>query len=159
MSTTMQRDSIDAFAPLREAVSRFMEGGFAGPERAVFMFGRTFPVDILETPEEYVIQASLFGIRPENVHITTTGNTLTIRAGHKAPKPSLEGTYLRRERVTAFVPDVGRTITLPGHINPEKVNAEYEHGVLTIHVGKDDEVKDHTIPLQVKDTKEVAQVK
>jgi HSP20 family molecular chaperone IbpA len=71
MSSTLQRDSIDAFAPLREAVSRFMEGGLAGPERAIFMFGRTFPVDILETPEEYVIQASLFGIRPENVHITT----------------------------------------------------------------------------------------
>ncbi len=154
MSTTMQRDGTDTFAPLREAVSRFMEGSFAGPERAVFTLGRTFPVDILETPEEYVIQASLFGIRPENVHITTTGNTLTIRAGQKAAKPNADGIYLRRERFEAFVPDVGRTITLPGHINPDKVNAEYEHGVLTIHVGKDDEIKDHTIPLKVKELKD-----
>ncbi len=154
MSTTMQRDGMDTFAPLREAVSRFMEGNLGGPERAVFMLGRMFPVDILETPEEYVIQASLFGIRPENVHITTTGNTLTIRAGQKAAKPSADGIYLRRERFEAFVPDVGRTITLPGHINPEKVNAEYEHGVLTIHVGKDDEIKDHTIPLKVKELKD-----
>ena len=154
MSTTMQRDGMDTFAPLREAVSRFMEGGLGGPERAVFMLGRMFPVDILETPEEYVIQASLFGIRPENVHITTTGNTLTIRAGQKAAKPSADGVYLRRERFEAFVPDVGRTITLPGHINPEKVNAEYEHGVLTIHVGKDEEIKDHTIPLKVKELKD-----
>ncbi len=154
MSSTMQRDGIDAFAPLREAVSRFMEGGFAGPERAVFMLGRTFPVDILETPEEYVIEASLFGIRPENVQISTTGNTLTIRAGQKAAKPSTDGTYLRRERIEAFVPDVGRTITLPGHINPEKVNAEYEHGVLTIHVGKDDEIKDHKIPVHLKEVKD-----
>jgi HSP20 family protein len=155
MSTTLQRDSIDAFAPLREAVTRFMEGGFAGPERALFTFGRTFPVDILETPEEYVIQASLFGIRPENVHISTTGNTLTIRAGQKAAKQNIDGTYLRRERIEGFIPDVGRTITLPGHINPDKVNAEYEHGVLTIHVGKDEEIKDHKIPLHVKEVSRV----
>ena len=132
-------------------MSRFIEGGVVGPERAVFLLGRTFPVDILETPEEYVIEASLFGIRPENVQITTTGNTLTIRAGHKAREQSKEGTYLRRERIEAFVPDVGRTITLPGHINPDKVSAVYEHGVLTIHVGKDEEVKDHKITLQVKE--------
>ena len=123
------------------------------------MLGRAFPVDILETPEEYVIQASLFGIRPENVHITTTGNTLTIRAGRTPAKPSADGVYLRRERFEAFVPDVGRTITLPGSINPEKVTADYEHGVLTIHVGKDEESKDHLIPVHVKDTKEVSKVK
>jgi HSP20 family protein len=147
----MQRDAMDAFAPLREAVSRFIEGGVVGPERAVFMLGRTFPVDIIETPDEYVIQGSLFGVRPENVHITTTGNTLTIRAGHKATKSNIDGTYLRRERIEGYIPDVGRTITLPGHINPEKVSADYEHGVLTIHVGKDEEIKDHKIPLHVKE--------
>ncbi|MGO8946116.1 MAG: Hsp20/alpha crystallin family protein [Ktedonobacterales bacterium] len=156
MSTTVQRESFDTFGPLREAVNRFMEGGVGGPERAMFMLGRSFPVDILETPEEYVIEASLFGIRPENVQITTTGNTLTIRAGQKAARQSTQGTYLRRERIEAFMPDVGRTITLPGHINPEKVNAEYEHGVLTIHVGKDEEVIDHKIPLHVR---EVAKTK
>jgi len=119
------------------------------------MLGRTFPVDILETPEEYVIEASLFGIRPENVQISTTGNTLTIRAGQKAAKQNKEGTYLRRERIEAFMPDVGRTVTLPGHINPDKVSAEYEHGVLTIHVGKDEEIKDHKIPLHVKEAAKI----
>ncbi len=152
MSTTntMPRETFDAFMPLREAVNRFMEGGLSGPERAVFLLGRTFPVDILETPDEYVIQASLFGIRPESLKITTAGNTLTIRAGQKTQQENKEGTYLRRERIEAFLPDVGRTITLPGAIDPDKVTAEYEHGVLTIHVAKDEEVKDHTIPLQVK---------
>jgi HSP20 family protein len=156
MSTTLQRDSMDAFAPLREAVSRFMEAGIAGPERALFMLGSTFPVDIIETPDEYIIQGSLFGVRPENVHITTTGNTLTIRAGHKVTNQHIDGTYLRRERIEGFIPDTGRTVTLPGHINPEKVNAEYEHGVLTIHVGKDEEIKDHTIALHVKEASRVS---
>jgi HSP20 family protein len=150
---------MDAFAPLREAVTRFVESGIPASERRMFKLGRTFPVDILELPEEYVIEATLFGIRPENVQITTTGNTLTIRAGNKTARERTDGIYLRRERIEGFMPDVGRTITLPGHINPEKVNAEYEHGVLTIHVGKDEEIKDHKIAVHVKDAKEVSRAK
>ena len=147
------REPVDAFAPLRQAVNRFMEDGWAGPERALFLLGRTFPVDVLETPDEYVIEASLLGIRPEDVQITTAGNTITIRAGRKARRhDEKETTYLRRERIDRVFPEVGRTITLPGHFDAEKVKAVYEHGVLTIHIGKDEETKEHTIPVQVKQT-------
>lgn len=148
MSTT--RETFDAFAPLREAVTRFMEDGIVSPERALLMLGRTFPVDVLETPEEYVIEASLMGMRPEDVQITTAGNTITIRAGRKArERTEKDVTYLRRERVDRFIPDVGRTITLPAHIDPEKVKATYEHGVLAIHVAKDEGAREHTIPVHV----------
>jgi HSP20 family protein len=145
------RDPIDAFAPLRQAVNRFMEDGMSGPERALFLFGRTFPVDVMETPDEYVIEASLLGIRPEDVQITTSGNTVTIRAGRKVRQQAeKETTYLRRERVERFTPEVGRTITLPAHFNPESVKAVYEHGVLTIHLAKDEEAKEHVVQVQVK---------
>ena len=148
---TVTREPIDAFAPLRQAVNRFMEDGMGGPERALFLLGRTFPVDALETPDEYVIEASLLGIRPEDVQITTAGNTVTIRAGQKAHKhDEKEMMYLRRERIDRFLPEVGRTITLPGHFDAEKVKAVYEHGVLTIHITKDEASKEHTIPVQVK---------
>lgn len=145
------REPIDAFAPLRQAVNRFMEDGIAGPERALFLLGRTFPVDVMETADEYVIEASLLGIRPEDVQITTAGNTITIRVGHKAGKrDEKEMTYLRRERLERYFPEVGRTITLPGSFDAEKVKAVYEHGVLTIHVGKDEESRERIVPVQVK---------
>ncbi len=146
-----QREPFDAFAPLREVVTRFMEDGFPTPERALLTLGRTFPVDVLETPEEFVIEASLLGTRPEDVQITTAGNTITIRAGRKPrERAEKDGTYLRRERIERFLPVVGRTITLPSHFDPDKVAAAYEQGVLTIHVAKDEEAKEHTIPVQVK---------
>jgi HSP20 family protein len=150
---TTTREPIDAFAPLRQAVNRFMEDGLAGPERALFLLGRTFPVDVIETPDEYVIEASLLGIRPEDVQITTAGNTVTIRAGRKAHKDvNKEEVYLRRERIERLLPDVGRTITLPARVDPEKVKAAYEQGVLTIRVAKDEESKEHTIKVQVTPT-------
>jgi HSP20 family molecular chaperone IbpA len=39
---------------------------------------------------------------------------------------------------------------LPAHFEPEKIKAVYEHGVLTIHLAKDEAVKEHTIQVQVK---------
>lgn len=148
---SITREPVDAFAPLRQAVNRFMEDGMAGPERALFLLGRTFPIDVVETPDEYIIEASLLGIRPEDVQVTTSGNTVTIRAGGKGRKHTeKEGTYLRRERIDRFLPEVGRTITLPAHFEPEKIKAVYEHGVLTIHLAKDEAVKEHTIQVQVK---------
>jgi HSP20 family protein len=147
---TTTREPVDAFAPLRQAVNRFMEDGLAGPERALFLLGRTFPVDVIETPDEYVIEASLLGIRPEDVQITTAGNTVTIRAGRKARKSAeREEVYLRRERIERFLPEVGRTITLPARVDPEKVKAAYEAGVLTIRIAKDEESKEHMIKVQV----------
>ncbi len=150
---SITREPIDAFAPLRQAVNRFMEDGMGGPERALFLLGRTFPVDVLETPDEYIIEASLLGIRPDDVQITTAANTITIRAGRKARRhDEKDMTYLRRERIDRVFPEVGRTITLPGHFDAEKVKAVYEHGVLTIHIAKDEGTKEHIIPVQVKQT-------
>ncbi len=153
MSTPTTREPIDAFAPLRQAVNRFMEDGLGGPERALFLLGRTFPVDVIETPEEYIVEASLLGIRPEDVQITTAGNTLTIRAGRKVRRQAeKDEVYLRRERIERFLPEVGRTVTLPAHVDPAKVKAVYEQGVLTIHIAKDEESKEHVIHVQVSPT-------
>lgn len=122
MGTTAKRDPSDALAPAGEEVS----GPSTEPERreAPCMWERTFPVDILETLEEYVIRGPLLGTRPENVRITTTGDTLTIRDGQNAARPRVDGIILRRGRFETFIPDGSRTITLPGHIDSQTVNTD-----------------------------------
>jgi HSP20 family protein len=147
MSTLLE--PFDAFAPLREAVTRVFDEGLFNPDRLVLL-GRTFPVDILDRPNDYVIEASLPGVNPAHVHITTSGNTLTIRVGrtvHARSDP--EGTYLKHERAERQWPAMSRTFTLPARINPDNVSASYEHGMLSVIVVKDEETKPHTIPLHV----------
>jgi HSP20 family protein len=142
-------ETFEPFTPLREAVERFFDEGLINPER-LFLLGRTFPVDVLDRPDEYVIEASLPGINPNYVHLTSIGNTLTIRVGKPASQRNTEdGSYLKKERIERFYPTLSRTLTLPSKINPDKVAATYEHGVLTITVTKDEETKPHSIPLHV----------
>lgn len=143
------QEPFDAFTPLREAVARMFDDGLLSPDR-MLQFGRTFPVDVLDRPDEYVIEASLTGINPAHVHITTSGNALTILVGKGAhSRHEDEEIYLKRERVERRGPTMSRTLTLPTRIDPDKVSATYEHGVLTIIVAKDEETKPHKIALHV----------
>jgi HSP20 family protein len=149
-------DAVDVFTPLRQVVSRFIDDGPVSADWWV-MRGHGIPVDVIDTPDEYLIEASLPGVRPEYVQISAAGNTVTIRVGrHVAARHDADVTYLRRERMERPTPEMSRTITLPVRVNPEKVNANFEHGLLTLHIVKDEETKSHLIPLHVTREKEVA---
>ena len=145
--STPTREPFDAFTPLRDAVNRFFDDGFMIPER--IMTGRMIPVDVIEAADEYRIEASLAGVKPENVQVTTAGNTITIRVGHKPQRLEEEGTYLRRERLERHLPEMIRTIPLPTKIDSERIVADYQQGVLVIHVAKDEQAKPKAIPLHV----------
>jgi len=109
-----------------------------------------FPMDVIEKDDEYVIEASLPGVKPEQLQITATENTLTIRATTKAEeeeKKGKEGTYVRRERYSG---EISRTIGLPMPIDPDKITAVYAHGVLTLQVPKASKAQPKQISVQVK---------
>ena len=143
------RDPFEALMPLREAINRMFEESFVWP-RFEFFTGRFFPIDISETEDkqQYVIEASLPGIKPEELQITAEGDTLTIRVSRKGEQEKKEkGTYVRRER---YEGEMSRTISLPTPIDADKVQATYERGVLTLRVPKAEGVKPKQIPIQVK---------
>ena len=144
-----QMETMDVFTPLREAVSRIFDEGAITPERLLYL-GRSIPVDVIDTPEEYVIEASLAGVRPEHVQVSVADNTVTIRVGRKAyARHEEDVVYLRHERIERPTPEMSRAIALPAKIDPDQVVANYEHGVLTLHIHKSEESKAHTIPLHI----------
>jgi HSP20 family protein len=149
--STLTHDPFDVFTPIREAVNRFMDDGVVSPERLLAL-GRTFPLDVLDTPEAYVIEATITGVKPEDIRVTAEDNTLTIRTGGRAHHAAgKDAVYLRRERIEWPTPEVSRTLTLPTRIDPEKVTASYEHGVLTVKIAKAEEAKAYTIPVTIKE--------
>jgi HSP20 family protein len=140
-------DPVQELTPLREAMNRLLEDSFVGLGR-IDMFGRTFPVDIREMPEEYVVEAALPGFKPEELVVTATYDTLAIRAIHKTEEKPEKPTYVRRER---YEGEVSRVIELPTRIDAEKVAATYTHGMLTLHIPRVEEAKPKQITVQVKE--------
>jgi HSP20 family protein len=144
------KDPFEALMPLREAVNRLFEDSFVWPGRLEVFTGRTFPVDIYETRDQqgYIVEASLPGVKAEDISISAICDTLTIHYATKGEEKVEKPAYVRRER---FEGDMTRMITLPTHILPEKVVATYEQGVLKLQVPKYEEVKPKQIPIKVKE--------
>lgn len=149
----------ETFGSLRDAVGRLFEESFVNP-RALesLMFGRSFPLDITEAEQEYVIEASLPGVKTEDVQITALGDTLTIHATRKPAETTEKArTYVRRER---YEGEVQRIITLPIPIEADRVIAAYENGVLTVRVPKTEAAKPKQIRVMIEESakKEAAHV-
>lgn len=143
---------------MREAMDRLLEQSFTpawGTD--LLAFGRGFPIDVYEDERNYVIEASLPGIKPEELKVTATGNAITIRANtaydekqqKKAEtKDTRAGAYVRRERYSG---EIVRVVDLPDPITPDKIKATYKHGVLTLEVPKAGEAKPRKIEIAVEE--------
>jgi HSP20 family protein len=145
------KDPRETLLPLRDAVNRLFEESFIWPGRLEVFTGRSFPVDVYETKDQqgFVIEASLPGVKPEDISISAMGDTLTITYATKGEEKVEKTNYVRRERYEA---EMTRTITLPTQIDPEKVQATYEQGVLKLQVPKSEATKPKQIKVKVKET-------
>jgi HSP20 family protein len=143
---TMQRwEPFKEMITLRNAMDKLFEDSFVRPTSWLFNGeGRgTVALDMYQTANDVVVKASLPGFKPEEIDITITGDTLTLKGEHKEEKETKEENYfLRERRLDSF----SRTITIPVGIKNEKAEATFEDGVLTLTLPKAEEA----IPKQIK---------
>lgn len=106
----------------------------------------TFPVDVMADTDSFTIKALLPGIKAEDLDIQIVNETVTISGEIKADRVE-DATYLLAERPSGRF---HRVITLPTPLDPSKVNANLENGVLTLEVPKAEEAKPRTIKVIAK---------
>lgn len=149
--TIIRRPSpFDELFSLRRAMDRLFDDDFVRPRAwRPLMTGAEPALDVVTTPDELVITASLPGWKPEDVEITLTGTTLTISGETKEETRREEESWILREiRRGSF----SRTIELPEGLVGDRATAAYEHGVLTLHIPKADEVKPRQIRIRATTT-------
>ncbi|WIG58270.1 MAG: hypothetical protein OJF49_001015 [Ktedonobacterales bacterium] len=140
-------DPMESPLPLRDVMNRLIDSSFFGMGLPSFPTYR-LPVDILETDTSYVVEAALPGFKPEEVEVTAKGGVLTIHAATKREtKEEKAGNYVRRER---YAGEVTRTFEMPGSVDADKVQATYEHGVLTLTIPKSTAASPKRIPVNPK---------
>jgi HSP20 family protein len=117
--------------------------------------GRAWPVngspllrmDVYTTADEFVIEASMPGVNPDEAEITVEGNTLTISGETRSSRNDDEGAAVVREisrgRFT-------RTLALPAGLEPDKATASFEDGMLTLRIPKAEQVKPRQIKITTK---------
>ena len=149
MSDLMRWDPFRELSQMRDTMDRLFERGFNRPWRMLtWDVGEGFfPVDVYETDEDVVVKASLPGVKQEDVHISVTGDTLTIKGETKEEREEETPNYYRQERHYGAVQ---RSLTLPVRVDADKADATFENGVLSLRLPKAPEVRPKTIELKAK---------
>ncbi len=130
-------------------MDRLLEESFVRPSSWVFdVEGRgTAALDMYQTANDVVVKASLPGLKPEEVDISISGDTLTLKGEHKEENEAKEEDYFYRElRHGSFC----RTVTIPVAVKSEKAEATFENGVLTLKMPKAEEAKRKQIKIRAR---------
>ena len=103
-------------------------------------------VDIYDTEKSIMINAELPGLSKEDITLDVKENILTLKGERKFDSEVKDESYYRRER---FFGAFERAFTLPSTIDPEKITANFNNGILQIEIPKPEEKKPKQISINV----------
>ena len=146
MSNMTRFDPLSEMLTLREAMNSLLEESFVSPRGGQGQ-SLSMPLDVAETKDAFIVEASLPGVKPEDLDITIQDNVLTIsgetrqeqRSGEKANYHRIERRYGR----------VARSLSLPTQVQPDNVQATLNNGILRLEIPKAEAVKPRKISVNV----------
>lgn len=110
---------------------------------------RQYPaVNIFELDHEYLITAELPGMQVQDLELTIANSVLTLK-GHRNP-PVIDDGDIPEERFRRQERTFGewqRSLSIPDRISEERLSAEFNEGILKIHLPKLEEEMPRQIPV------------
>lgn len=116
-------------------------------------FARTFTemwspsVDISETKDDFVVKAELPGLEAKDVNVSISGDVLTIKGEKKAEEEEKDEHYHCVER---YAGSFQRVFQLPSGVKADKIEANFDKGVLKVTLPKVEEAQKKEIEVKVK---------
>jgi HSP20 family protein len=151
MANVIRWDPFQDTVSLRDAMDRLFEESFVRPtlrESGNGSRAASLPVDLYETPEAVMVKTRLPGVNPEDVEVNVNGDNLTIKAELHSDATLDEAKNWTWHRHELYHGTVARSITLPTLIQPDKVEATFHNGELSLVLPKAEEVKPRSIKVK-----------
>lgn len=109
-------------------------------------FSFTPAAEIQETPEEIKLKMELPGIEPKDLDVKVTAEAVAIRGERKSEsKQNDKGIHRSEFRYGSFQ----RVIPLPTRVQNDRVQAEFQHGVLCLTLPKAEEEKNRVVTVNL----------
>jgi HSP20 family protein len=154
MTLVRRTNPFGELVSLRTAMDRLFEDSFVRPGNGASA-DRGLALDMYSTPDSFVVEAALPGVKPENVNITVLGDTLSISGNTSSEQTSDDEGYSYREiRRGSF----SRTVSLPSGLKTDAAAATFENGLLRLAFPKAEEAKPRQIEIKPTTEGQAAQV-
>jgi HSP20 family protein len=145
MAITRYSDPANLFGLQR--LNRILDEAFGGlpfPESSVVTSTLFAPTDVSEDEDALQITMELPGVNPDNVRLSLENNVLTIRGEKRQEFDENNERVHRSERVYGVFE---RTFVLPNTVDPDRIEARVDNGVLVVRIPKAERARPREIPL------------
>jgi HSP20 family protein len=143
MTMITRFDPFREIASLQDRMNRLFQDFPAGRDELTATGAFVPAVDVYENEHAIILKVEVPGIEEKDLDVRMENNTLTIQGERKFEKEEKEENFHRIERRYG---SFSRMFTLPNTVDPEKVEAEYKNGILSLRLAKRAEAK----PKQIK---------
>ena len=144
MANLRRIDPFGEMLSLRDAMGQLFEDSFVNPARMGSRDALGMPLDVSETQDNFLVDAVVPGLKPEDLDITIQDNVLLIRGETRQEQQTSEkqaNYHVMERRYGRF----SRAVSLPTAVNTDQVRATLEHGILHLEIPKAEQVKPRKI--------------
>jgi HSP20 family protein len=107
-------------------------------------------IEVIDKKDKLMVRAEVPGVKPEDIDISVSDSTLTIKGEKKSESEVKEDDYYRREMSYGRF---SRSVALPTKVQADKVDASYDDGILEITLSKAHEAKPKKVAVKSKKSK------
>ena len=150
MTLLTRWDPFREFVTIQDRMNRLFRDSYGteGTKEAEALTTGTFApaVDVYEDEHNITLKIEVPGIDEKDIDVRIENHTLTVHGERTFEKEEKEENFRRVERQYG---SFTRTFTLPNTVDHEKVQADYDKGVLKITLAKKAEAKPKQIKVNV----------
>jgi HSP20 family protein len=104
-------------------------------------------VDVYQTPNDIVVESAIAGVKPEDIDINVTQDSIVIRGSRHREKMAEDEDYLYQE---CYWGRFARSIILPQEVDPESADVTFKNGILTVRLPKVNKRKSKKLNVRVE---------
>ncbi|WP_320670724.1 Hsp20/alpha crystallin family protein [Patulibacter defluvii] len=149
--TIVRWDPTRELGSLQQQVNQVFSAFFDPTTTAAGTARWTPAVDLVERDDQYVLIADLPGVDRDEVAVEVEGDTLTLSGTRQLHRQEQHGGFVRAERASG---SFRRQLTLPQGVDAERIEAEFDRGVLEVRIPKPEAVKPKRIAIRTADRPE-----
>lgn len=128
----------DPFRELDRLTQQFFGGTTGTPVRPAVM-----PMDAYRAGDDYVVQFDLPGVAPDSIDLDVEHNVLTVKAERKADFGDKVDVQVAERPRGVF----SRQLFLGETLDTDNIKADYDAGVLTVHIPVTEKAKPRKIEI------------
>ena len=101
-------------------------------------------MDVVDRDDEVMVRADLPGVKKEDVDVSLTDNTITVKGSTSEEKKEKKGDYYRCETMQG---SFSSTMSLPSEVDGSKAKSTFKDGVLEVVVPKLEKARRHSVKI------------